>query len=125
MFVVDKGLIPEKQRFPESGLNGEQTRYQFVAFPEYLFDGLVRPLGYVVGHSGGQPEQFQQGLHRRDVPLSGTLNMLETDEISDRLCGKDVHFSGVELVTRDCERHITGIDQSGQQHCDPFQFETV
>ena len=99
--------------------------------PNDLGDGLLQllnriglALGDEVRHARGQPEQLEQRLQGRDVPILGALDMSETDQLVERQGGERGQVGGVELAAGDGEHEIAGMDQRREQHRGPFGLET-
>ena len=88
-----------------------------------LLDRLVLALGDEGRHARGQPQQLEQCLEGREVPLLRALDMLEVDQLVERQGGQRGQVSGVEPPAGDGEHKISRIDQGRQQHHGPFRLE--
>ncbi len=49
--------------------------------------------------------------------------MLKLDKVVDTSSGQLRKTCGIELLTRDGENHLAGVDERGQYHHSPFWFE--
>ncbi len=84
---------------------------------------LVLALGDQLGHARREAEQFEERLERRQVPVLGPLDVLELGQLVDAGPGQLRQARGVELLARDGQHHLAGIDQRRQHHHGPFGFE--
>ena len=89
-----------------------------------LLNRLFLALGDEDCHARGQPEQFEQRLEGRNVPILGALDMLEADQLVEGQGGERGQVGGIELPARDGEHEIAGVDQRREQHHGPFGLET-
>ena len=123
-FVLgQQAAAPEEQPVLQALLHEHQPFHRAGDGLLQLLNRLVLPLGDQLRHARREPEQFEEGLERREVPVLGPLDVLELDQFVDAGSGQLRQPRGVELLARNGQHHIAGIDQRGQHHHGPFGFE--
>ena len=123
-FVLgQQAAAPEEQPGLQALLHEHQPLHGVGDGLLQLLNRLVLALGDQLGHARREPEQFEERLERREVPVLGPLDVLELGQLVDAGPGQLRQPRGVELLARDGQHQLAGVDQRGQHDHGPFGFE--
>ena len=122
-FLGQQVPAPEEQTALQALLQEHQLFHRLGDGLLQLLNRLVLALGDQLGHARRQTEQFEQRLERGQVPVLGPLDVLELSQFVHAGPGQLRQAGGVELLARNGEHQVAGVDQRGQDDRDPFGFE--
>ena len=84
-----------------------------------LLDGCVVLVG-VCDQAGGQSEQFEQRGKRGPRQSLGPLDELPVGQGLDANLDRLIQVAGIDLDPRQGQGDLAGVDQSQEDHSDPF-----
>ena len=116
---------PERQAALQALLDQDQLLHHLGDGFLELLDRLFLALGDELRHARREPEQLEECLEGGQVPVFGSLDVLEVGQLVDARRSQLRQPGGVELLAGNREHQVTGVDQRGQDHDSPFGLQAV